>query len=163
MRVLREGKPQKNEEPIYVGTCDKCGCIIECSHADVMWRRSWNVRSEAPPWQVVSCPTTGCRSDIKVDLKPGVREFSKPQKYAKNQVWKSFDRLLCQIYEDGTVTFVNDITEAELRWAVESLLKQRELERQRRLEDWDRGLRELALGDMVYLSEEMKLYDNRGA
>lgn len=82
------------------------------------------------------------------------------EKYTKNQVWKDSNRMLCKIEEDGTVTFVDDITEEELRWTVTELLRQREQERQLRMDNWEKGVQHLALGDITYLNEDMGLYNS---
>lgn len=57
-------------------------------------------------------------------------------KYAKRKCWGNSERLLCELDRDGSVDFANDITPAELKLLVTSLLRECEIKRQRILENW---------------------------
>ena len=45
------------------------------------------------------------------------------------RIWRTSDRWLCQMNEDGTVQFAENLTVEELQWALATLLQQRERER----------------------------------
>jgi hypothetical protein len=55
--------------------------------------------------------------------------------YAKNEIWLSNSRRLCELQEDGTVIFAEDATMDELKQAIADALRQHEIDRQRRIEE----------------------------
>ncbi len=74
------------------------------------------------------------------------------------------NRIVCERNEDGTVTFVDDITNEELRQIITLLLQQEEEDRQRRLRDYcnseERAKRLQVLDKLVEEAQEMGFYDN---
>jgi len=55
--------------------------------------------------------------------------------FAKRRIWLNGERCLCELEADGSVTFREDITPEELKWAVGVLLRDAEQKRQQRIDD----------------------------
>ena len=96
-------------------------------------------------------------------------------KFAKRKIWINGERCLCEIEEDGSVTFKDDVSFEELKWTVGALLRDAEYKRQCRIglggDEAEGALDQIkkinqksaqnyALEEMVRISQEMGLYDS---
>ncbi len=97
--------------------------------------------------------------------------------FAKRKLWINGNRCICEFESDGSVTFKDDVSIEELKWAIGALLREAEYNRQRRIGlDGDEAraahvkvkqidekeAQNAALDEIVRLDQEMGLYDDEG-
>lgn len=63
MKIIKKGKPPS--EQVYRGTCYYCGCVVECTQAEV--KSGGEDPRDGYSYNYVKCPT--CGKDLGVEKK----------------------------------------------------------------------------------------------
>ena len=78
-------------------------------------------------------------------------------KYLKVKIWAQ-NRVIANLQEDGTVVFMPDVTDEELKYAITNILVENEKDRQWAIQNKEKATK--ALDKLTAEAQEMGLYDN---